>query len=184
MALNYLLSLKPNLEAKDIRGLTPLHIAVSSVEKIGSTRSVKTLLLRGANRETKDKDGKTPMDWITETNNEWITDELQNHLAKPSYCECLLLRVPLIPLQRNHKTQALFVFLFFTVYALNLFIIQPTLEDFGYTILLMSSISFGAVLLSFVYASAKDPGIVKPNPKLSFLELLRDVNPADLCPEC
>jgi len=184
MALNYLLSLKPNLEAKDIRGLTPLHISVSSVEKIGSTRSVKTLLLRGANRETKDKDGKTPMDWITETNNEWITDELQKHLAKPSYCECLLLRVPLIPLQRNHKTQALFVFLFFTVYALNLFIIQPTLEDFGYTILLMSSISFGAVLLSFVYASAKDPGIVKPNPKLSFLELLRDVNPADLCPEC
>ena len=164
MALNYLLALKPNLEAKDIRGLTPLHIAVSAVEKIGSTRSVKTLLLRGANREAKDKDGKTPMDWITESNNEWIVDELQRHLAKPAYCECLLLRVPLIPLKRNHKTQALFLFLFFTVYMLNLFIIQPTLENFGSTVLLMSSISFGTVLLTFIYASAKDPGVVKPNP--------------------
>ena len=29
MALNYILSMKPDLEAKDIRGLTPLHIAVN-----------------------------------------------------------------------------------------------------------------------------------------------------------
>lgn len=64
MALNYILSMKPDLEAKDIRGLTPLHIAVNCSEQLGSTRNVKALLLRGADRNTKDREGKTPLNWI------------------------------------------------------------------------------------------------------------------------
>ena len=40
------------------------------------------------------------------------------------------------------------------------------------------------VILSFMYASCKDPGIIKPDPSQTFLKLLRDINPADLCPEC
>lgn len=64
MALNYILSMKPDLEAKDIRGLTPLHIAVICTEQLGSTRNVKALLLRGADRAAEDREGKTPLDWI------------------------------------------------------------------------------------------------------------------------
>ena len=64
MALNYILSMKPDLEAKDIRGLTPLHIAVICTEQLGSTRNVKALLLRGADRSAVDKENKTPLDWI------------------------------------------------------------------------------------------------------------------------
>lgn len=32
VSLNYILSLNPNLEAKDLKGLTALHLAVKSVE--------------------------------------------------------------------------------------------------------------------------------------------------------
>ena len=64
MALIYILSLKPNLEAQDVRGLTPLHIAVNSAGKLGSTRCVKTLLISGSNREAKDLEGKTPREWV------------------------------------------------------------------------------------------------------------------------
>ena len=32
-ALNYILSFKPDIEAQDIRGSTPLHVAVTAVEK-------------------------------------------------------------------------------------------------------------------------------------------------------
>jgi ankyrin repeat protein len=60
MALNYILSMNPNIEAQDIQGYTPLHIAVASAEKLGSTRNVKALLLRGAKRESQDKKGRTP----------------------------------------------------------------------------------------------------------------------------
>jgi hypothetical protein len=41
-----------------------LHIAVTTVEKLGSTRNVKALLLKGANRKTKDFKDKTPLDHI------------------------------------------------------------------------------------------------------------------------
>ena len=50
MALNYILSMNPDLEAKDVFGFTPLRIATETVEKLDSTRNVKALLLRGANR--------------------------------------------------------------------------------------------------------------------------------------
>ena len=39
-----------------------------------------------------------------------------------------MLRVPLIPLKKNHKTQVLFMFLFLVVFLLNLFIILPVLN--------------------------------------------------------
>jgi len=72
MALNYILSMKPNLEAQDCFGFTPLHIAVTTVEKLGSTRNVKALLLRGASRDSKDWKMKRPIDHIS--------DKLEDHL--------------------------------------------------------------------------------------------------------
>jgi ankyrin repeat protein len=65
MAIGYILSMKPDLEAKDIQGFTPLHIAVTSVQKLNSTRSVKALLLKGADREAVDHKGKRPVDLIS-----------------------------------------------------------------------------------------------------------------------
>jgi len=50
MALNYLLSMSPDLEAQDILGKTPLHIAISRVDMENGSRNVKALLLKGANR--------------------------------------------------------------------------------------------------------------------------------------
>jgi len=104
MALNYLLTMKPNLEAKDSSGFTPLHIAIPHVEKLGSTRNVKSLLLRGADRNAIDNHGKTPMDLIPTDFEEGTKDELVQILSEQSYCECMMLKVPLIPLKRNHKT--------------------------------------------------------------------------------
>lgn len=40
------------------------------------------------------------------------------------------------------------------------------------------------VFLTFFYTSCKDPGVISPEKNRSFLELLRDINPADLCPDC
>ena len=50
IALNYLLSMNPDLELHDDQGNTPLHLSVKSVEILKSTRPVKALLLKGANR--------------------------------------------------------------------------------------------------------------------------------------
>lgn len=55
VALCYLLAWIKDLEDKDIEGFTPLHLAVKSVDQMRSTRSVRTLLVRGSSRTSIDK---------------------------------------------------------------------------------------------------------------------------------
>jgi ankyrin repeat protein len=62
IALVYLLSWVPFLDDQDCEGLTPLHLAVRSVETLKSTRPVRALLIRGAPRNVKDFKGKLPID--------------------------------------------------------------------------------------------------------------------------
>ena len=57
-SLDFLLKLeiegqKINLELKDESGYTPLHLAVKSVAAIKSTRPVRALLLKGADRKAR-----------------------------------------------------------------------------------------------------------------------------------
>ena len=59
-AVRYLLSLGAEIDAENAQGKTPLHIAVS----VGNLRSTKDLLLRGANRNVKARDGKTAIELI------------------------------------------------------------------------------------------------------------------------
>jgi hypothetical protein len=73
--------------------------------------------------------GKKPIDLIPSDLNENLVDELEMYLGNQKYCECLMLRVPLIPLHKNHKTQILFMGLFVVVLILNLFITLPTIHD-------------------------------------------------------
>ena len=41
-----------------------------------------------------------------------------------------------------------------------------------------------AVLISYITASAKDPGTLRSDQNLPFLELLQKFSPTDLCPDC
>jgi ankyrin repeat protein len=64
IALCYLLSWVKYLDDPDIEGYTPLHLAVKSVETLKSTRPVRSLLIRGASREARDKNDRRPIDLI------------------------------------------------------------------------------------------------------------------------
>jgi hypothetical protein len=54
-----------NLEAKEENGFTPLHLAVQSVEQLRSTRPVRALLLKGADREVHDNKQRKPVELIS-----------------------------------------------------------------------------------------------------------------------
>lgn len=73
--------------------------------------------------------GRKPIDIIPQHIDEKLAMDLKEHLGPQSYFECLMLRVPLIPLKRNHKTQMLFLTLFFVIFFANLMIILPTLSE-------------------------------------------------------
>lgn len=49
-ALSYILAMGPELELVDQNGLTPLHLAVRAVQELQSTRTVRSLLLKGSKR--------------------------------------------------------------------------------------------------------------------------------------
>ncbi len=51
LALSYILSWETDVNAKDSKGLTPLHLAVKSSEDLQSTRSIRHLLIKGAQKD-------------------------------------------------------------------------------------------------------------------------------------
>ena len=69
IALCYLLSWVKILDDQDIEGYTPLHLAVKSVDILRNCRPVRSLLIRGASREIRDKNDKRPTDLIDQVSN-------------------------------------------------------------------------------------------------------------------
>lgn len=51
----YLLAWKAEVNAIDLNGITPLHLAIKSAEDLKSSRSVRHLLIKGADRSITDK---------------------------------------------------------------------------------------------------------------------------------
>lgn len=45
-----------------------------------------------------------------------IKSQLTEILKEPFYLECFLVKVPLVPIRRSHKTQVLFISLFLLIY--------------------------------------------------------------------
>lgn len=67
----------------------------------------------------------------------------------------------------------------------NMMIILPTLSDkLGMITQYINAGSTAIVFFAFLYASCKNPGVLRPTTDKTFLDLLKDINPADLCPEC
>lgn len=78
--------------------------------------------------------------------------------------------------------------MFVIVHVVNMIIVLPTLSTFEYYNVdisqIVNAVSTLLVFMTFLYASCRDPGKLKPFAGQDFMELLRDINPIDLCPEC
>lgn len=69
IALGYLLAWNPKLDAQDVDGLAPLHLAVRFVDQSENTRAVRLILLRGASKSIEEKMGRKPIDLVSEIRN-------------------------------------------------------------------------------------------------------------------
>jgi hypothetical protein len=79
-------------------------LAVKSVELLESTRPVKALLLRGADRNARDSQGRKPVELASEELQDHLLKDLETILKTPKYCECFMIKTPLIPLKKSAKT--------------------------------------------------------------------------------
>ena len=61
-ALQYLCAKGSDVNAQDAKGYTPLHLAVKASEHLLSTRSIRALLLKGADASIRDHTGQLPSD--------------------------------------------------------------------------------------------------------------------------
>lgn len=61
----YLLGWSPEVNTQDYAGQTSLHLAIKHSEKFSDMRSIKELLLKGADRNLTDKKGNRPVDLIS-----------------------------------------------------------------------------------------------------------------------
>ena len=64
LTLNYIMAWGGDVHQKDLRGLTPLHLAVKSYKENRSSKAIKQLLIKGADRNIMDNDKKKPIDYI------------------------------------------------------------------------------------------------------------------------
>lgn len=104
IALSYLLAWVEDIDVKDGEGLTPLHLAVKKSEELRSTRPVRALLIRGADRDQRDKHNRRPIDLVEDISDEQLAAELRHILAVPNYLACLLLKTPLTVVKKSHNT--------------------------------------------------------------------------------
>jgi len=61
-SMYYLLGWAPDLNSQDAKGNTPLHIAAEFADKWHDLRSIKELLMKGADRNIVNHNGERPID--------------------------------------------------------------------------------------------------------------------------
>lgn len=146
---------------------------------------MRHLLIKGANRTTKDNQGRTALDFVIEEEfkNVHIQNELRSYLKDDSSFQCVMIKTPLKKLTRNNKTVILYLILIFISFLiLDIYSVSdlPMQDGLKYGAHIFLAIS----ILSFLFCWLKDPGFVKPDPKIDFLSLLECFDPNALCPEC
>lgn len=66
VALSFLLARSPDINAQDVKGIAPLHLAVISSEQDKTTSLIRMLLMRGASPYICDQKDRTPLQYAKE----------------------------------------------------------------------------------------------------------------------
>ena len=84
-ATYYLQSWGVDVNAKDFLDYTPLHLAVRYSHRFPSTRAIKELLIKGADRDAVEKNGLKPIDLVDRIEDLETKEELLGLLQKPTF---------------------------------------------------------------------------------------------------
>lgn len=79
----YLQSWGVDVNAVDFLGYTPLHLAVRYSNRFPNLRTIKELLIKGADRDATERSGLRSVDLVETLEDEDAREELKNLLAKP-----------------------------------------------------------------------------------------------------
>eukprot|EP00347_Sterkiella_histriomuscorum_P000482 403375686 len=182
-SVHYLLAWGANPNTQDLTGITPLHLAVKSSEEIRSTRLVRMLLIKGAQRDIIDSYGRKPIDIAQDCIIPNIQKELLQILAEPNLMQKCMIQTPM---QKTKSSQAS-VIAFMVLYGMSfLYLLLNTLQDTGISVNLKFTLAANFLITTvfFFLSWLKNPGYLEKSQRLDFLALVLKYDSFALCPEC
>ena len=154
-AVDYLLSLKADINAQDKERITPLFLAVDNKRE----NIVRILLMNGADKNLPNKKNELPISIARKKN--YV--RIKNLLKDKEYNPLCTLESPPKYIEPSGIYRKLILFLIIIVELIIFILILPFLEDIYH--LFVNLGSFALCLLSFIIFMYKDPGYQK-NTKL------------------
>ena len=154
-AVDYLLSLKADINAQDKERITPLFLAVDNKRE----NIVRILLMNGADKNLPNKKNELPINIARKKN--YV--RIKNLLKDKEYNPLCTLESPPKYIEPSGIYRKLILFLIIIVELIIFILILPFLEDIYH--LFVNLGSFALCLLSFIIFMYKDPGYQK-NTKL------------------
>jgi hypothetical protein len=143
-------------------------------------RCIRFLLLRGANKNIRDNNGKLPIDYCDTIDNARLLQEATTLLGKPSRCDFLMLKPATRKMRRSPTTMIFFLCLFATCMLIQITMTFPYLSTVQIAINLTCSI----ICTVFLFLSSfKQPGYLKPQ-TTDFIRLLATIDSTSLCADC
>jgi palmitoyltransferase len=191
LTLSYIIAFGGALEAVDIKGLTALHFACKEYKQTRSTKGIKQLLIKGANRNAMDFDGKRPIDYVPidyKNGHKELSLEI-NKLLREEWSfagDCLVLKTSFRKQTKKPWTLISYFILMTLSYLMQLSSTYKAVELHGTEdgLLLTSKTLFWASMSLWLIVWQKDPGFIARDKSLDFLELLSNFEPSSLCPDC
>lgn len=106
----WLIGFGADVNAKNLKDDTPLHMICNNPEHIFSTKTVRELIFKGAEVNAVNKDGKRPIDYVETLKEENIKEEIKKILGpQPCYLPCFHFRQPLMKLEKSYMTYFFYV---------------------------------------------------------------------------
>lgn len=191
--MSYIIAWGGHLDAIDTKGLTPLHLACKSYKDIRSTKGIKQLLIKGANRNTIDFEGKKPIDYVplpqdVKLNPKDLALEI-NRLLKEEWSllgDCLMIRTSFRKQEKKPLTLIAYFILMVTTYIMQKFSTHKIMQFTQQNDLLLkfSKSLFFISMAMWLIVWKKDPGFLQRDKKLDFVEMLENFEASSLCPDC
>ncbi len=150
-SVNYILSLKVDVNAQDKEKFTPLHLAVSN----NSINIVRLLLQKEADKKIANNNNELPIDIAHKKHYQEIEDILSNKEYNP----LCTLEMPIEYIKPNDIYKKIIFFMIIIPEILIIILVLPFVESIVYYIL--SIIFFGLCLLNYFILLGKEPGYQK-----------------------
>lgn len=103
-----------------------------------------------------------------------------------------MFKAPIIKMEKNHRTEVLFwimvcttIFsLWFILFPSRLTIDSPSIDHPKWYYAVSTTLISGKMIMSYVFAVRKDPGIIKQDQELDFLDVIQKFEVSELCADC